>query len=92
MRARDGHEAAHMVPALQPLQIACHARRDVGVDDGRRRALILAIFRQDLRGERDVLQRGQLWFCGVSGVLSECLAQSASRTPEQFVAQWAAPD
>ena len=30
-------------------------------------------------------QRGQSWFCGVSGVLSACLPQSVSRTPAQSV-------
>ncbi len=43
-------------PSIQPgfdtLQVAIDERRDIGVDNGRARALILAVFRQDLAGER----------------------------------------
>src|SRR6188472_3814716 len=42
------------------------------------------------QGPGPVLQDVHTNPVGVSGVLGECLAQSASRTPEQSVSQWVA--
>ncbi len=41
-------------PLGQPRQVAAHQRRDGGIDDRRRRALVLAVFGQDIGGEGDV--------------------------------------